>query len=510
MKGPEGSLQTKGDACADCSHEECPGTTSSTAPPSFKAQRKRKTKDFIGSEKLRSQRVLPEPEPEVDEDTRLMEDADVHEISAKVASLIFHHIQEGFDEGLAMDQSAPADDEFHKVHFFKQSACSRCWPFRRHRKPTSQEAILHFIEDLVLSLYFCKQVVVLCAIYVERLLDKTSVMLTRDNWCPIVIVSLLISSKVWEDVHPWNADFQDCIVDIRGLHFRRGALFRLEMLFLERLRWEVYVDGEVYARYFFALLEGSRPHHQDPKTVNRNKNISAYRFRTRSVDCYAIDTIIEDEMSRPHGEADMPHTMYHEQRSDGSSPSGTPPHSPGLPKRFPWSWDEMVESWRNKVLNSDANGEAGSRLIALRAKRDAWMLDAGNPYIGALRHAPRAPAPSSYIPQSAECLWSQELSSRGATVFGPQRVCSRAALDEKSANTISGVTGTQLASELQRYLTESRGVRVGSVGNASEGSTFDALSEDITIPDLRPLTSSAPLAITMPLLEQVPIAEQIA
>lgn len=52
------------------------------------------------------------------------------------------------------------------------------------------------IECLVMSL-----------VYLERLLKNSEIELSIRNLRPIVLCSLMLASKVWDDVSMWNADF---------------------------------------------------------------------------------------------------------------------------------------------------------------------------------------------------------------------------------------------------------------------------------------------------------------
>eukprot|EP00438_Fugacium_kawagutii_P030824 Skav224358 [mRNA] locus=scaffold5095:6778:15991:+ [translate_table: standard] len=202
----------------------------------FEAGKPRKTKDFIGDEiilRSSSRQFVPLWEAPTDVDPRLLDEERTMQ---------------------AIIQQLQCQD-----HFLRRRFCS-CCPFFRSRVPNpSKETILVFLNKIAESLYFCKQagisdvtsratpcndllqVVVLCAIYIERLLQRagicTDTVLTPGNWRSLVTAGMLISSKVWEDIHPWNADFEECLVEIAG-------------------RWRVFVDGEIYAAYFFSLQEG--------------------------------------------------------------------------------------------------------------------------------------------------------------------------------------------------------------------------------------------------------------
>lgn len=418
-----------------------------SAPASFKACKHRKTKDFIGSEIIRHRSLS---EINADVDPRLVNEADTtHAISAKVATLIFQYVTEGSlrEESSRQNES---NSEFDEAHYIRKHRCC-CCPRRARRPSLSVENIFGLINDIADSLYFCKQVVVLCAIYLERLIQRTSICLTEKNWRCLVVVALLVASKVWEDVHPWNADFEECLQEVAGIEYKQGALFRLESIFLEKLGWKVFVDGECYAAYFFSLLEERRDECLSRRLTHRGRHYSDF----------AIETIIEED---PHAgsDSDMEGVLFApedgERRCNGASliaikPADSASSSLQTPSPLPWSRDDLVVMLRQQTLDTlpDGNQCPDSNRLTLRAIRDCWRLEAGNPHIGALRHAPRALAPSRHIPQSDELLWANELAAKTTSLLGHRKDSNQGA-----AHTLSGATGSQLASELRRYLDAKR------------------------------------------------------
>ncbi|CAJ1392878.1 unnamed protein product [Effrenium voratum] len=402
------------------------GTPSSTvsAPASFKAGKPRKTKDFIGAE-ISSTSSSSRPTFEPDVDPRLLsEEQTTHAISAQVADLLCRYVEEGKRKNQAKE-----GDEFHEDRFLRRRcSCFPCLPFPRRVPSPSKEAILDFLNKLSDSLYFCKQVVVLCAIYIERLLQRTDTVLTVGNWRSLVTAGMLVASKVWEDIHPWNADFEECLLEVAGIRYRSGALYRLESLFLEKLAWRVFVDGEVYAAYFFSLEEG-RHREETLKASN-----SRPRYRRLQSDCGALSfmPIIEDE---PMAESD----------TDIEKALSSPRYD------FP----EMSSSRKSSLSEAKhLDGDCVQRSSSLEEIRSCWRLDAGNPLIGSLRHAPRALAPSKHILQTEEKLWAHRLATRTTELFGHRKISSE-------AHTLSGATGNQLQTELLQYLSKKRGEEIG-------------------------------------------------
>jgi len=413
-------------------------SASSSVPRSFKAARVRKTQEFIGSARQHEKAGCAEVAPDVD--PRLLDAADSQSIMSMVASLIFHYVKEG---NKSCHLQVPLDDEFHDAHFLQQHCCGCCPRRAGAVQQVTVDGVLTLISDLARSLFFCKQVIVLCAVYVEKLVTDTPVILTTGNWRSVMIVGLLIASKVWEDVHPWNADFEECLQDIAGIRYRQGALYRLESIFLDKLRWRVFVDPQVYAAYYFSLREGSRP----GGVVRKNcKPIS--RQRTTS-DSWLIDTIMEGEEYTSGVDSDVDEgTGRH--RSIlvlPSSPRRVEPNSPQNISPLPWSKSELVSDCRRLLLEDNGGPQHGARS---RAIHGAWKLDKRNPFIGALRHAPPAAAPSPYIPQTRKKLWEKQLADQTANMLGP--ALQKDARKDASSHTISGATGAELAWELRHHL----------------------------------------------------------
>lgn len=415
-----------------------------SCPSSFKAGKPRKTKDFISSEKSNT-RSARDAHSVVD--PRLLDDTDA-EILTKVATLVHGHILEGLKASSALAE--PLDDQFHEAHFLHRRHCRCCCCRRRAKKQVvSDEEVRKFIHDITTSLFFCKQVVVMGAVYIERLLSCRSAyagearpLVTEHNWQSLVVVALLVASKVWEDVHPWNADFEECLKDVAGITYAPGALYRMESIFMEKLEWKVHVSGEDYASYFFALLQNQkRPTISSSVKASRSYTESFGSMRTS----FAIEPILEHEVFVP---------------GHGPSQRQSPP-SPGVSlATTPWERKDLLATWKQGILGGD---DAGA--LTTCAMNDVWKLDAANPYIGALRHAPPAPPPSKHIHQSDGFVWAQTLASRTSGVVSAHK--SR----QGSSATLSGATGAQMAAELKKLL-KSKGDG-SSARRPSPTTTFD-------------------------------------
>jgi len=311
------------------------------------------------------------------------------------------------------------------------------------------------IQDIAHSLYFCKQVIVLSLVYIERLLEqRESMYLTTGNWRSLVVVTLLIASKVWEDVHPWNADFENCLWDIAGIRYHNGALYRLESLFLHRLRWRVFISGETYAAYYFTLAEDSLVENEiRPSRSRLVTEPAAFNscFETIPEETLASEWLdLEDGASRGFANSRAA-SPAHSDENRGVLSSRVPIGA--LPRRR--SSSRSNASSPSPIASPRERSPASVRRIGhshFSAKNihEAWRLDKSNPHIGLLRHAPRALAPSKHIRQSADFVWEHHVATQTAdAMLGPSR-------KERDAVTLSGATGAELALELRVYLDQKK------------------------------------------------------
>lgn len=417
------------------------------------------------------------------DDSEFMEDEDSAHILAKVATVIYSHYEDGESRFPA---GGPSDDEFHEAHFVRRrrSCWCCCWPQRVQKQHTSRDMVVKLIADLVHSLFFCKQVVVLSLVYIERFLERTRAGVTPGNWRSLVIAAILVASKVGEDVHPWNADFEECLGDIADIWYQPGALYRLESLFLERLNWRVFVRGETYAAYYFALLE-DKELPSDPPLAEAGARLTRSQSEP---DCFAtIEEVDEDAnevafWTSGGGNSSPRHLRLDNCSTVGSHAGGAGgldalfsgeagnlrsscnsvgsaggSQRRGIPAEWlsglpPGGADGSVHG-TPRSTHSGANDRLPGKDEVLTARRihDVWVLDKANPHIGVLRHAPRALAPSKMIAQSNEKLWAHELVLRTSEKMMPRR--------DQATVTLSGATGTQLASELRKYLDKGGGFK---------------------------------------------------
>ena len=85
-------------------------------------------------------------------------------------------------------------------------------------------------------------------IYINRIIALTGLALQATNWRPLVLVSLMVSQKVWDDKYLSNADFSYIYP-----FFDTTQLNQLEMKFLEVIQYNVYVKESLYTKFYLEL-----------------------------------------------------------------------------------------------------------------------------------------------------------------------------------------------------------------------------------------------------------------
>ena len=75
------------------------------------------------------------------------------------------------------------------------------------RKAPTADSIFDFLKALYECAQFSPECCIICLVYVNRLIAFTGLPLHPTNWRPLVLSSLLVSQKVWDDRYLSNSDF---------------------------------------------------------------------------------------------------------------------------------------------------------------------------------------------------------------------------------------------------------------------------------------------------------------
>lgn len=115
--------------------------------------------------------------------------------------------------------------------------------------PTLVE-IAAFIKHVFSRAQMESECIIMSLIYVERLLKSTSgsLQLQGKNWRRILFCSMVMASKVWDDLSMCNADFSKIWPELS-----LKQINELELVYLSAVEYKVRVSAVSYAKYYFHL-----------------------------------------------------------------------------------------------------------------------------------------------------------------------------------------------------------------------------------------------------------------
>ena len=130
-------------------------------------------------------------------------------------------------------------------------------------------------------------------IYINRIIALTGLSLHPTNWRPLILISLMISQKMWDDKYLSNADFAYIYP-----FFNAEQVNTLEMKFLEMIQYNTHVKFSLYSKYYFELKSLSTENFplkaMDVYTLNKLENQS--KLYSENIKKYSKTNII-DKMS---------------------------------------------------------------------------------------------------------------------------------------------------------------------------------------------------------------------
>merc|ERR1711981_79926 len=141
----------------------------------------------------------------------------------------------------------PAKDIFNEIlHPIERS------PSRSIHHPPSNLEVGSFLTKIFKQQKLAHECLIMSLVYIDRVLSnpKANLQLNPQNWRRILLASLVIASKVWEDLAVWNVDFVDVFPELTF-----SDLNEMERNFLGLLEFDVTVIATTYASYYFNLRE---------------------------------------------------------------------------------------------------------------------------------------------------------------------------------------------------------------------------------------------------------------
>jgi len=89
---------------------------------------------------------------------------------------------------------------------------------------------------------------IMLVVYIKRVVNYTKLTIDATNWRKVTLSTLILASKVWEDLAVWNVDFLDVFPSLTVAH-----LAELEKVLLSLLQYRVSLKGGEYANYYFEI-----------------------------------------------------------------------------------------------------------------------------------------------------------------------------------------------------------------------------------------------------------------
>jgi len=139
-----------------------------------------------------------------------------------------------------------------------------------------QDLVYKFIETIFEAERLSAECGIMMLAYIDRVREKTSIALHACNWRRLVLSTLILASKVWEDQAVWNVDFLSVFpaVTVKDLG-------NLEKVLLRHLEYNVSLKASLYAKYYFELRSLAEQDERNFPLQPLDKD-SAKRLETRS------------------------------------------------------------------------------------------------------------------------------------------------------------------------------------------------------------------------------------
>lgn len=131
---------------------------------------------------------------------------------------------------------------------------------------------------------------VIALVYIERILKKTGILVNKYNWKRLLLVTLCVASKVWDDDSLENVHFPKVMADVT-----LRMINKLEEIFLSLLvDYDLVVKGSEYARYYFILHTLAEDLRDKPKMA---EELQIRRRRDEWAEYPLIKAISAEQMS---------------------------------------------------------------------------------------------------------------------------------------------------------------------------------------------------------------------
>lgn len=112
----------------------------------------------------------------------------------------------------------------------------------------SFDLIYSYSRYVVIASKMEKEIPIIALVYLERLLERTGILMNHYNWRWLTLVTLCLASKIWDDDSLENEHFPKVMKDVT-----LKEINTFEWVLLDLIGYDLVVWGAEYAKYFFIL-----------------------------------------------------------------------------------------------------------------------------------------------------------------------------------------------------------------------------------------------------------------
>lgn len=114
--------------------------------------------------------------------------------------------------------------------------------------PPDFTLVYKYCRYVVIASKMEKEIPIIALVYLERLLTRTGILINQENWRRLVLTTLCLASKIWDDDSLENEHFPKVMSDLT-----LKEINTFERIFLDLIGYDLVVRGAEYAKYFFIL-----------------------------------------------------------------------------------------------------------------------------------------------------------------------------------------------------------------------------------------------------------------